>query len=552
MYMPRPKCIYVSIIFVYLSFFCVAEALDVEYGTVLSTDRNNVLIQYNGVGKKINYICSIANTKCEKTKKYTLGTEKSSIVSKDLKNELLEKKAHHVTMSPSSDFLAYYIPSDNNKNISTFVVKNIKDKKDYELVESRSYWDLVTNLSKIFEFSPDNKSLMYLDDNDGYMSLYSVDIDKLSGNTMLGVKIKTSAYTINDFIFYDTDTIFYTGNDKNNPYQWSLYQLNLKTGEDKIIEKDVSYVDRLRKVGSSIIYNTLQNIGYGPKIYNAKNKKMSYFKIPNINTRKSIANEEVVKIGETNGVLMPPKINKSSKSYPLIIWLHGGPVRQTSVNYHPYHSYGVYDSILKLLQKNNVIVLKLDYRGSIGFGRAYSESIKGSVGKGDVLDVINAVDYVKNRYKVNNVYLIGNSYGGYLSLKTLAEHPEVFTGVVSINGVTDWESLVVKMQNSIFNAEFDGLPDLNNRALYDQASIQNKISNIGNQKIEIIAGVADRTIPYWQATDLYDKLKKAGKNVNLISYKGEDHVYKQKKTIKNLCNELFNFIGLKADLECNK
>jgi dipeptidyl aminopeptidase/acylaminoacyl peptidase len=524
----------------------------VEYGTTISTNKNNVLIQYSGIGNKTNFICSVTTLACEKTKKFTLGGEKISIIKSDLKKELLEKKAEHLTLSPAEDFLAYYLSPEKGNNISSFVIKDIKQNKDYRLDETRSYWDLVVDLNKIYEFSPDNKLLVYLDDNDGYMSLYKVETNNLVNSKINSSKISTSAFTINDFIFYDSQTIYYIGNSKNNPYQWSLYQLNLKTGEDKVIENDVSYVDRLRKVGSVIVFNGLQNIGYGPKIYNPKSKRVSNFRIPNINTKKSTSNEEVVTIGNMSGVLMPPKQIRKDKSYPLIIWLHGGPVRQTSINYHPYHSYGVYDSILKLFPKNNFLVLKLDYRGSIGFGRIYSESIKESVGKGDVLDVLNSIDYIKNKYKVSKVYLMGNSYGGYLSLKSLVERPDVFDGVVSINGVTDWESLVVKMQNSIFNTEFNGLPDVNNRALYDQASIYNKINNIGNQKIEIIAGVADRTIPYWQATDLYNKLKSNNKDVKLISYKGEGHVYRNRKTIKNLCNELFKFVEVKVDPECNR
>lgn len=548
--MLRPK--YILTIFIYLICSYKAQALNVEYGTTLSNDRNSVLIQYANIGKKTNFICSITNFSCEKTKKFSLGVGKTSIIKSDLKKELLSKKAEHITLSPTGNFMAYYIASKNDENISKFIIKDIEQNKDYELSETRSYWDLVVDLNKIYEFSPDNKSLIYLDDNDGYMSLYKVDIDSLSGNKIRSSKIETSAYTINDFIFYNSQIIYYIGNDKSNPYQWSLYQLDLKTREERIIEKDVSYVDRLRKVGSVIIFNGLQNIGYGPKVYNPKSKRVSYFRVPNINPKKSTSNEEVVKIGNMYGVLMPSKQNKKDKVYPLIIWLHGGPVRQASLNYHPYHSYGVYDTILKLFQKNNFLILKLDYSGSIGFGRSYSESIKGSVGKGDVLDVLNAVDYIKNKYKISKVYLMGNSYGGYLSLKSLVERPDVFNGVVSINGVTDWESLVIKMQNSIFNTEFNGLPDINNRNLYDQASIYNKINNVGNQKIDIIAGVADRTIPYWQATDLYEKLKSINKNVKLVSYKGEGHVYKEKKTIKNLCNELFKFVDLKVDPECNK
>lgn len=548
--MLRPK--YIFILFLYLICSYKAHALNVEYGTTLSTNRNSILVQYSGIGNKTNFICSITTLSCEKTKKFSLSGEKISIIKSDVKKELLEKKAQHITLSPSENFLAYYITPTKDDNTSDFIIKDLEQNKEYKLSETRSYWDLVVDLNKIYEFSPDNKSLVYLDDIDGYMSLYKVDIDGLSDNRINSLKIETPSYTINDFIFYDSQTIYYIGNDKSNPYQWSLYQVNLKTGENKLIEKDVSYVDRLRKAGSVIIFNGLQNIGYGPKIYNPKSKRVSNFRIPNINTKKSISNEEVVKIGNMSGVLMPPKQKDKDKIHPLIIWLHGGPVRQASFNYHPYHSYGVYDSILKLFPKNNFIVLKIDYKGSIGFGRNYSESIKGSVGKDDVLDVLNAVEYIKNRYKVSEVYLMGNSYGGYLSLKSLVERPDVFNGVVSINGVTDWESLVVKMQNSIFNTEFNGLPDVNNRSLYDQASIYNKIGNIENQSISIIAGIADKTIPYWQATDLYDKLKSGGKNVKLISYKGEGHVYREKKTIKNLCNELFKSVELKVDPECNR
>src|SRR5204863_180518 len=138
-------------------------------------------------------------------------------------------------------------------------------------------------------------------------------------------------------------------------------------------------------------------------------------------------------------------------------------------------------------------------------------------------DVMEALGYMRAHYKTSDVYLVGNSYGGYMALRALVEHPNSFTGVFSINGVTDWESLIVKMKTSIFNTQFDGLPNESNRALYDQASIISRIGNIGNQKIEIVAGEADRTIPIWQATDMYDKLKDLGKNAKIVTYPGEDH-----------------------------
>ena len=403
---------------------------------------------------------------------------------------------------------------------------------------------------KVFEFSPDEKTLLYLDDKDGFMSLYKVDLNSLTNGKIESIKVNSEAYTVTYFIYNDSSNIYYIGNSKDNPYKWSLYHLDLSTNKENIIESYVSYTDPITKIGPVLIFNRLQAKGYGSEIYNIKTKKIAYFKVPNISTKINIQHEQYVKVGNSNAVVMTPLSYNPKKTYPVLIWLHGGPLRQTSLGYHPYHSYGIYDASLKLLQKNNVIILKLDYMGSFGNGRVYSEKIQGNVGTGDINDVMDAVSYVRNQYHVSDVYLAGNSYGGYMSLKALVEHSDTFKSITSINGVTDWESLVVRMKTSIFNTEFNGLPNTLNKNLYDQASIINKIGNLGNQKIEIIQGGADDTIPPWQSVLLYDRLKAVNKNVTLNTYKGENHVFKLKKNIDSICIKLFGMIGIKNTKEC--
>lgn len=542
------------ILFFILSFYAInnAEALQVEYSTTLGVKGSDILIQYADIGKKQNYICNTVTSKCSSTKKTTLGVTPNLALKPELKNELREKGASHITLSPSKNFLAYYIDGTDSAPNRMYTLRDMNTGKEYTISSSVSYWDLVADQARVFDFSPDDKKLIYLDDREGTLALYMVDTTILSDSEITSTKLATSAYQADDFIFTDNQTLYYIGNSKDNKYIWSLYRFNLTTGKDVALQTGVSYVDPLKKVGKMLVFNRLFSRGYSPEMYNTSTKKIVEFKIPNKSTKKNLTTEEIITSGTATGVLMKPTSKDTTKSFPLVIWLHGGPYRQTSYGYHPYHSYGIYDSILELLRKDNVIVLKLDYRGSFGFGRSFAEDIKGSVGKGDVQDVMDAIAYAKNRYHVSNVYLAGNSYGGYLALSTLVQHPEPLTGVISINGVTDWESLLVKMQTSIFNTEFNGLPIEGNRVLYDQASIYNKINNIGNQKISIVAGVSDRTIPYWQATDLNDKLKAAGKNVTLISYENEDHVYKEKKTIQNLCKQMFAFVEIPVDKECNK
>ena len=81
--MLRPK--HIIALFIYLSCFYTAHALDVQYGTVLSSNKSSILVQYANIGNKINYICNVVNLSCEKTKKFTLSGEKISIIKSDLK-----------------------------------------------------------------------------------------------------------------------------------------------------------------------------------------------------------------------------------------------------------------------------------------------------------------------------------------------------------------------------------------------------------------------------------------------------------------------------------
>ena len=534
------------------SSFHQAEALSIQYGSIIDSNSSKALIQYYGIDKKQNFICSITTLKCSLTKKAALPVTSKVEKKFTVPPELKGTNRGRFTFSSDGLFLAYYVSGNELNPNRSYILRNMNTGKEYTLSQSLSYWDLVDDEQKVFTFSPDNKKLIYMDDSSGYMSLYIVDIPSLD-TTLTSVRLPTSTLQVSDFLFTTNQVLYYVGNTKENPHTWSLYRYVFQTKKTTIIAKNVSYVNSIKNVGEKVIFNQLQKEGYGPALYNTVTKKVQHFTIPQISSTPSLVNEQVVESHDLHAVLMTPtKKGTKSTSYPLVIWLHGGPYRQTSLKYHPYHSYGIYDSLLELLRKNNVIVLKLDYPGSYGYGRNYAESIKGSIGTNDVASVMNAIAYAKQKYNIENVYLMGNSYGGYLSFKTLVEHPSSITGVMSINGVTDWESMLTDMQISIFNTQFNGLPSPSTQSLYDQASIINKISAIDTQKISIIAGEADRTIPFSQATNLYALLKNAHKNVTLTSYKGEDHVYRHRTTLVSLCNEMFTLVNKKVDPSCNK
>lgn len=529
-----------------------ALALNIQYGSILGFKGDQALVQYYEIEIKNNFLCSFSNGICAKTTRKTFGSIPSTSPSQKTRNSLEKIHADYITLSPYKNLLAYYFGPTPTKPERTFVVQNLNTKKKYTTPIENTNWDLISDKVKLFDFLPDKKTVLYLDDKDGAAAIYSADTTKSIKGVLSGVKLPTNAYVINNFLVYNSKTLYYIGNTETNPYIWSLYKYNFSTKQETKIDDFISQTGPLYKNGNYIIYEHLEANGYGPKIYNTSTGSLSVFQIPGINAKENISNEEIININGTYSILMKPENVNGQISYPLLIWLHGGPYRQNGYGYDSFHSYGIYDSILDLIKNNNTLVLKLDYHGSSGFGRAYSESIKDNVGIADVNDVVNAVNNLKTKYNISNVYLAGNSYGGYLALKSLVEHPELFTSVMSINGVTDWQSLLIKLGTSIFNVHFNGLPNSSNQYIYDQASIINKIQNLGGQKIYIVQGQSDTTIPPWQATFLVDKLKAQNKNITFIPYLNENHVFKYKKNIDDLCTKFFALMDKVPDPECLK
>ena len=136
-------------------------------------------------------------------------------------------------------------------------------------------------------------------------------------------------------------------------------------------------------------------------------------------------------------------------------------------------------------------------------------------------------------------------------MRSIVAYPKQFDGAISINGVTDWATMLSDLGNSIFNLDFNGKPNKSNKKLYDKASIISRISNLANQKIILIQAQADKTIPPSQADLLYKVLQDKGKNVLFYPYADEDHIFKKTASIEGICKNVFTALSISLDNNCN-
>lgn len=529
-------------------------ASGIEYASVIEHTDTQAVIKKSTFTTEEWYLCEIPAGACETTSAgaTVLSPEaRATPAYMSAYRNILPTGATRLLRSPDGRYITFYIPGTQTRGKRTFGVMDTSDLSIYTKDEKLGYWDLLSEGIRVFAISPDSKTLIYIGDAKNHPTLYKVDLTKLGskGTELPTSKMFAKEYTVADVQFADNDTLLFIAN-RESPHAWALYRYTISTGELKKVADNASYAVTLSKAGEVFLYAEAGPYGVRPKMYSPKTNTVSQFTHSFENADKT-AGKEVVKLA--NGLSGVFLLEPSKKSDTLLVWLHGGPYRQTSLFYHPYMSYGGYDWVLEKVRAADVGVLKLDYPGSYGYGRAFAESLIGKVGVKDVTDshaVI--VDFAKrNGYK--NVYLMGNSYGGYLAPKLLVDKPKSYKGAFAINGVMDWTTMLTALDTSIFNVLFRGTvsAENDNYGEYAKASIYNNISALSGQKMILMHGEKDMTIGKRQSEGLATYMQSVSEPVELIIMTGEDHVYKKPQSFVLLCEKALQFVNRSGKSDCS-
>jgi dipeptidyl aminopeptidase/acylaminoacyl peptidase len=126
---------------------------------------------------------------------------------------------------------------------------------------------------------------------------------------------------------------------------------------------------------------------------------------------------------------------KSAKPLPLVLLVHGGPWARDT--------YG-YDAYSQFLANRGYGVLQVNFRGSTGFGKAFTNAGNGEWGAKMHDDLLDAVKWaVDNGFAdPSKVAIMGGSYGGYATLAGLTFTPETFACGVDIVGPSNLQTLL--------------------------------------------------------------------------------------------------------------
>lgn len=218
------------------------------------------------------------------------------------------------------------------------------------------------------------------------------------------------------------------------------------------------------------------------------------------------------------GILLKPRNYDEKKKYPLLVVIHGGPTGTDRPEPVPTYVY----PILQWCEKG-ALVLRVNYRGSAGYGEKFRALNVRNLGVGDMWDVLSGVEYLQKKGVIDTSRMgcMGWSQGGYISA-FLTTHTSVFKAISVGAGISDWATYYVSTDITPFTRQYLKATPWEDKAIYEKTSPIAAINNARTPTL-IQHGELDKRVPISDAYELYRGLQDRAIPSRLIVYKGFGH-----------------------------
>jgi dipeptidyl-peptidase-4 len=234
------------------------------------------------------------------------------------------------------------------------------------------------------------------------------------------------------------------------------------------------------------------------------------------------------------GVLLKPADFDSTRKYPLLFFVYGGPghaeVNDQWGGYYLWHT---------MLTQKGYLVAVVDNRGTPApLGRAWRKAIYGQMGVVETRDQAAAARALMQRPYVDpeRVGIWGWSYGAFMSLNVLFQHPDIYRTAVAVSPVTNW-----KLYDNVYTERFNGLIT-DNEAGYDRGSPISYVNGFRGSLL-LVHGSGDDNVHYQNSEILINALVAANKPFTMMDYPNRTHCICQgKNTTQHLFSLMTRFL----------
>lgn len=291
-----------------------------------------------------------------------------------------------------------------------------------------------------FGWLHERNSLFFLSEHSGYSHLYEKPING-------SLRTLTSGQFIVDHprVNGAQDAIYYQAN-KEHPGIYEVYRLQLDDGQSQQLT-DLNGVTefRLHPFTDDLIlsHSTLLR---PPELWFLQNGQLTQLThtVSEEFATRSWIEPDIMTIPSSHqskpiyARLYLPNDWSADRRYPAIVFNHGAGYLQNA--HYGWSSYFREFMFHSFLVEQGYIVLDMDYRASAGYGRDWRTAIYRNMGKPELEDNRDGIEYLVKHYNVDSdrIGTYGGSYGGFLTFMALFTEPDLYAAGAALRPVTDW------------------------------------------------------------------------------------------------------------------
>ncbi len=253
----------------------------------------------------------------------------------------------------------------------------------------------------------------------------------------------------------------------------------------------------------------------------------------------NLSRHEFFEVEGADGVMLKayrilPKDMDSTKKYPVLMHVYGGPGHQTVTDRYDAAN-GMWH---QMLVQRGYIVVSVDSRGTGFRGRDFKKSTYGELGKLETLDQIAAARSLGRLPYVDpaRIGIWGWSYGGYMSSLCITKGADVFKTAIAVAPVTNW-----RFYDNIYTERYMGLPQDNAQG-YDDNSPYNHASKLKGSYL-LVHGTADDNVHVQNSMRMAEALIQANVDFEYMVYPDKNHGIYGGKTRLHLYRKMTDFLA---------
>jgi len=371
---------------------------------------------------------------------------------------------------------------------------------------------------------PDNRTIFFQSERDGWSHLYTVTIDGGEAKQLTSGKFEVS-----DVSLSQDKSRFYFTSSEGSLFERHLYSMPVTGGIRTRLTSMAGNNETTISPDETMLAIVRSYSNKPPELYLASTnpeveaKQVTRSPIEEFFSYKWI-DPPIVTFKARDGVGIPARLYKPAnfkKGGPAVLFVHGAGYLQ---NVHKWWSNYYREYMFHhFLMEHGFLVMDIDYRGSAGYGRDWRTAISRYMGGKDLSDHVDAVKYLIADHGIGpkRVGIYGGSYGGFITLMAMFTEPDTFAAGAALRPVTDWAHYNHGYTSNILNT-----PQSDQESYKRSSPIY--FANGLKGALLICHGMVDVNVHFQDTVRLVQRLIELRKeNWELAVYPVEDHAFVQ-------------------------